>query len=935
MFSQIRKKIAFKLACVILLVVAIIGTAAMGVMVRENKAALTQYLNLSLSDAVTFSEMAYSGPLWASNGEDISRLNRIVLKNRSVVAVNIYDMDSFVCGAENRISEDGSGENKANVNDLEEPYTLSENNRDLKRIPGDILRSGTPIGRFEIFYTERFIDQAVHRFNRKMLGSYLVIGALNTVSVLFVVITTLTRPIIELARIVRELTQSKDFSMPIRRKKRQDEIGTLFNGFVDMVSQIQVSQGEREDLQREMAKNIARCREVFHALEAAVDNGAYTHRITPGSGDDDLVPSLNKMLETLEDADILTKNRNWIKNGQAELSNIIGGEQRIATLADKAVNFIAAYSGAHVGTLFIQDDKTGTFYLAASYAFRERKGFANRFKPGQGLPGQAVLEKTTILYTHVPKDYMQIESSLGHAVPHAVVVIPLVYEGDVKGVIELGSIDTFSATTMAFLESVADTLAVAVNAAMFNNQLSALLGQTKAQAETLKSQQEELRASNEALEEKTGILEAQKTEIEKKNKSLVDKQKEIKEKAEQLKVETKYKSQFLANMSHELRTPLNSILILARMLAENDEQTLTGDQIESAASIYRSGQNLLHLINNILDLSKIDAGKIELSLSRIGIAELGKNAESEFMHMAKQKNLDFVVIVEEDLPESIVTDVHRLGQIIRNLVGNALKFTEQGSVTLHFGRIPPDVTLSGPVSGHEDGIAISVIDTGEGIPENKIALVFEAFKQVDGSISRRHGGTGLGLSISRELAALLGGEIKAASVLGRGSTFTIYIPVRLARDPAPGTSAPPPEPGGGPERSVPEPARNPAGALDGKKVLVVDDDMRNAFALNKFLKSKGMVVSIAGNGEKALAVLDAQAPPDIVLMDIMMPVMDGYEAIKQIRTQKQFKDLPVIALTAKAMSQDEERCIACGANGYLSKPLDTSKLLTMLGAWLC
>ncbi len=1244
MFSQIKRRIAFKLACIILFTVTAIGAAAMFVMTRDNKATLTEYLNVSLSDAVKFTSLAYSEPLWVYNDDEIARLNNIVLQNRFVVAVNIFNMEAFVSGAENQALE------TEQTRLLKTPYKISGDSQDIKKISGDILRNGETIGRFELFYTETLIDQAVVRFNNKMLISYLVTGAIIVCAVLLVVITTLTKPIIELARIVRELTQSKNFSKPIDKKTRKDEIGILFNGFVDMINQVQAKENEREGLQLEMEKRISRFKDVFHSLEEAVDNEEYSHRIRLDSEDDELVPSLNKMLETLENADILTKNQNWIKNGQAELSNIIGGEQSIVKLASKAINFIATYAGAHVGTIFIEDDKSKDFYLVASYAFKVRKGFTNRFVPGEGLPGQAVFEKKTILYTHVPEDYMNIESSLGHTFPHAIFVIPLIYEGDVKGVIELGSLEVFSSTKMDFLESVAETLAVAINAAMFNDQLSALFKQTKAQAdelqkqqlelkasnqeleeqtkilreseEKLQSQQEELQASNEELEEKTEMLEAQKAEIEKKNDILVQKQKEIEEKAEQLKIETKYKSEFLANMSHELRTPLNSLLILANMLAENEEQNLNEDQIESAASIYRSGQNLLHLINDILDLSKIEAKKIELSLSRIELSELGKNFRTEFLHMAKEKNLDFIVTAEENLPESIITDIHRLEQIIRNLIGNAMKFTEQGAITLNFSRPDPAFKFSRDDLVHETCVAVSVSDTGEGIPEDKIKLIFEAFKQVDGSISRRHGGTGLGLSISKELAALLGGELRATSVYGQGSTFTIYIPEQLEGELSPESSAPAPrrpvpvkkappvfkEPSQVPEtpsgsdqvqdssakapdsarkkkmvliieddpefssvlesyftkneytpllaqdgetgikmaveqrpaaiildiglpgidgwtvlselkkntetRHIPvhimsgfdahnqgikngavgyltkpvsqeglnqalekiesvlsgdvknlliveddgdlllsviklmethniktvaaktgeealsllksdrfecmildiglpditgfelldrieadpdmemmpvivftgreltteeahelekysssivlkndvsmerlldetalfihrvesdipearEPANGneqaPEGSLEGKKVMVVDDDMRNAFALNKFLKSKGMEVSIANNGEKALALLDNEAPPDIVLMDIMMPVMDGYEAIKRIRAQERFNNMPVLALTAKAMASDRDECIKCGANDYLSKPLDTTKLLTMLRVWL-
>ncbi len=1245
MFSRIKQKVAFKLAAIILLAVSMIGMVALFIMARDNTVRLTGYLNNSLSSVIHFSEFIYSKPLWGQDYSEIERLNGMILENDFIVAINIFDKASCISTSRQLPpvkGEKGQENQKIAVSSSKVPYRIPSGVSNIKKVSKDIRFNDKTVGRFELFYTDRHILEAVHHFNYRILAAY-VISSLIVVCVVLFSILRIVKPIEELAGIARNLARSRDFSIKLNRKKQADEVGVLFNSFIDMVEQIKARKQERDDLQAELEERISNFRQLFESLQTAVDNEAYAYRMSPISREDDLVPSLNKMLETLEKADSVTKNQNWIKNGQAELSGIIGGEQSITKLAGKAVNFICTYSGAHVGTIFVLDEQAEEFYLVASYAFKYRKGLANRFKPGQGLGGQAVLEKKTIVFTDIPKDYIHIESSLGNVVPHLILVIPLIYEGEVKGVLELGSLTSFSDTKMEFLESVGDTLAIAINAAMFNDQLSRLLDQTKKQALELKSQQEELKASNEELEEqtqvlkeseeklqaqqeelqasneeleeKTEMLEAKKEEIEKKNTILQVKQQEIEEKAEQLTIETKYKSEFLANMSHELRTPLNSLLILANMLAENDEQNLTEDQIESATSIYRSGQNLLHLINDILDLSKIEANKIELSITGITIEELGQNFKTEFLHMAKEKHLEFVVTMAEGLPETITTDVHRLEQVIRNLVGNAMKFTEKGSITLDFSFPDPAVKLSNPTLSHETCMAISVIDTGEGIPEDKIKIIFEAFKQVDGSISRKHGGTGLGLSISKELCAILGGELKATSVYGRGSTFTVYIPIHFTgengapapvaepgpRPPAPPAGkikpAPPPpqETREGPtlpssvsqcpktmliieddrqfstlledyfrkngyeplvapdgetgiqyaiekhpaaiildiglpgidgwevlaelkqnsftrhipvhiisgldeseqgikkgavgyltkpvspdglnlalekienilsddvknllvieddkelqlsimkligsnhvkataantgkeamdllktgrfdcmildiglpdisgfkllnmikkdpdinmipviiytgrdltreetreletyassivlkraasmERLLDETAlflhqvetdmskdqkqglkkeREKHGSLKDKKVLVVDDDMRNAFALNKFLKSKGMAVMIANNGEKALEALEKEDTPDIVLMDIMMPVMDGYETMKQIRKQEKFKDLPILALTAKAMASDRDKCIECGANDYLSKPLDTDKLLTMLRVWL-
>lgn len=1041
----------------------------------------------------------------------------------------------------------------------------------------------------------------------------------------FILAQSITSPMRELVRVL-EAYEKGDMNVRADLRSR-DEIGFFAEKFNAMLEQINASSGT-------LMKSESKYRRLFNNLQDAINKKEFSFRFTPESKKDDLAISLNRMLATLEKADIKTSSQDWLKTGQANLNNTISGERNLTALCQKAITCIAKYVGAQVATFFVRDTEKEEFILITNYAFRQRKGLVNRFKPGEGLAGQAALEKERILFADVPRDYMKIESSLGNAVPKNILVLPLVYEQDVKGVIELGMVSSFTKLQINFIELAGNILAVALNTALFNEKLEELLEQTKKQSRELQEQQEELKtaneeleeqtvilkeseaklqlqqeelqASNEELEEKTEILEAQKDEIEKKNTSLKIKQREVEEKAEQLELATRYKSQFLANMSHELRTPLNSLLILANMLAENEERNLTPEQVESAASIHRSGQNLLRLINDILDLSKIEAGKVDLNISKISIESLGANCKTEFMHMAKEKGIKFNLDLKPDLPKTITTDELKLNQIIRNLMGNAVKFTEKGSVSLMISRPDADVKFDGKDRDRKKTIAICVADTGPGIPHGQLQLIFEAFKQVDGTISRRYGGTGLGLSISRELAILIGGELKVRSAPGKGSVFTLYIPETYGDE----TIALPPEKKETKElKTIPEkkeiqkeipvaqetysPGKtmliieddnefsailaaffqkngyesiiasdgetgikfviehqptaiildiglpgidgwavlselknNPAtrhipvhimsafdntrqglekGAvgyltkpvdtkglkkalnriesvlasdvkelliveddkelkmsilklmktndinavavetgnkalgllkkqkfdcmildlglpditgfelldiintdpvvkkipviiytgrdlsreeteklerysssivlksavsmerlldetalfmhrvendmpeehkkmiqqlreresiLTGKKVLLVDDDMRNAFALNKFLKSKGMDVMIANNGQKALDILEQGKKPDIILMDIMMPVMDGYETMKRIRKQKEFKDLPILALTAKAMESDREECIKCGANDYLSKPVDTSKLLTMLRVWL-
>ncbi|MCP4115020.1 MAG: response regulator [Desulfobacteraceae bacterium] len=1240
MFDLVQKKIAVKLAGIIVLVVTLVSAVSVVYFNRANSALLMSDLENEIANAVKLSEMVYSQSLWNFDDNEVSRLNNALLKNDIIVAINVYNMAGLVRSHQ----KDG-----LNAIQLTAPFELSEENPLHKMVTSKIKRNDELLGNFELFYTEELIAAANKEASIRMIVSFAIIAALITVVVFFVLDRLAIQPVLTLAKHSRTIAETSDYSVRIERQERKDEVGTLVNGFINMLKQINTKDRERQELYTTLKKSEKKFRSIFDKLQKAIDTEDYSLRITPESRDDDLANSLNKMIRSLEVADIESTRQNWLKTGQNELNSIIAGEQNIERLCLKAITYIADYLGAQVGTFFVEEKKD-LYKLVATYAFTTRKGIANRFAPGEGLAGQAALEKKRIVFSQVPESYIKVSSSLGNAQPASILVLPLVYEDSVKGVMELGSVSEFTDDQLEFVEMAGNTLGVAINTALFNEQLAALLDRTQEQAEELRVQQEELKtanqeleeqteslkkseaklqlqqeelqASNEELEEKTELLESQKDEIEKKNSILKVQQKEVEEKAKQLEIATRYKSEFLANMSHELRTPLNSLLILANMLAENQENNLTEDQVESAASIHRSGQNLLHLINDILDLSKIEARKIELSISSISMESLLSNVRSEFMHVARKKNLDFTTSLKENVPTSITTDVHRLEQILRNLVGNAMKFTKQGAVSLSVSRPSPGISLTRKDLDPDRTVAIAIEDTGLGISKEKIGIIFEAFKQVDGSISRRHGGTGLGLSISRELALLLGGEIQVESHPGKGTVFTLYIPEVLSH-PAPeekAVSEPAPEPRtvpahvpapeplpprqAEPPRKEPAPMeapkadaapgrrtmliieddnefasilakffrengydsivaengeigikhaieqrptaitldiglpgidgwtvlnelkRNPAtrhipvhimsafdntrqglekGAvgyltkpisqddlkqalgriedilasdvkellvvedntelrksilklltthdinavavgtgveaiellkkkrfdcmildlglpdisgfelldrinsdhslettpviiytgrelsqeenekleryassivvksavsmerlldetalfmhrvesdmpeqhqkmiqkvrdkgeiLPGKRVLLVDDDMRNAFALNKFLKSRGMKVTIANNGQKALDILDKGEKVDIVLMDIMMPVMDGYETMKRIRKQEKFKSLPILALTAKAMETDREECIRCGANDYLSKPVDTNKLITMLRVWL-
>ena len=450
----------------------------------------------------------------------------------------------------------------------------------------------------------------------------------------------------------------------------------------------------------------------------------------------------------------------------------------------------------------------------------------------------------------------------------------------------------------------------------------------------------ELQATNEELEHKTHNLEQQHIQLEEAKLSL-------EQKANELTQASQYKSEFLTNMSHELRTPLNSILILSKMLSANRGGRLGDDEIESARVIHSSGTDLLNLINDILDLSKIEAGHMDVHREEAEVAVMMDELRGVFTPLAEKSDVGFQISVSEDTPPVMVTDKQRLQQILRNLLSNAFKFTKEGSVSIIVGP-----WQAGDGISDSELLAFSVTDTGLGIPPEKLDIIFSAFRQADGSTNRRFGGTGLGLSISTELAALLGGHITAESEESIGSTFTLVLPrvcprqtdtrglrtldTNLAPPPSPYDTqiVLPSSPKVKEKRQQQQIAVADNGALEGRRILVVDDDMRNVFAIAKLLRARGVDVFIAENGEKALRLLQDHPDTDAVLMDVMMPVMDGFTATQCIRARPEFRELPIIALTARAMKEDKQRCLAAGMNDYLAKPLDVDLLLLRLHEWL-
>ncbi|MBB5084043.1 HAMP domain-containing protein [Nonomuraea endophytica] len=850
----------------------------------------------------------------------------------------------------------------------------------------------------------------------------------------------------------------------------------------------------------ELAGNLTRQVRAIAEVTSAVTSGDLTRSITVDASGEvaELKDNINSMVKSLRETTRANEDQDWLKSNLARMSGLMQGHRDLATVAEQVMNELAPLVAAQYGAFFLAEENELRLINAYGYPAGES---VTRFRMGESLVGQAARTRRTIAMDEVPPGYVRISSGLGHTVPTSLIVLPIVVEEQVLGVIELASLYSFTPVHRAFLDQLMETIGVNVNTIVANARTDELLTESQrltaelqARSEELQNQQEELRRSNAELEEKAALLASQNQDIETKNLEIEQARQELEDRAQQLSLASTYKSEFLANMSHELRTPLNSLLILAQLLAQNPTRNLTPKQVEYAGVIHSAGSDLLQLINDILDLSKVEAGKMDISPERVPLPQLLDYVEATFRPMTTDKSLEFRITTAPGVPDGLLTDESRLRQVLRNLLSNAVKFTETGSVEL---RIEPvsRAQLPASVRPYGSAVAFRVIDTGVGIAEQQLEVIFGAFQQADGTTSRKYGGTGLGLSISREIAYLLGGAITAESTPGSGSTFTLFLPVARpdftappveaaapstlsqAAHPADGTEQPAAQSsqqhrrllvvetrphgllsvvaetvladladrdvGDGPVeivtavgaeeaaatlaadpchcivldldmpakagfgllqaidgdsalRSVPvlaysnwrmdpaqerelqsradspplellssldelrerialhltaeqpgdvlplmrsekegEPAdREEDGTLAGRTVLVVDDDTRNLFALTSILEIHGMRVLHAENGRKGIDTLIAHLEIDIVLMDVMMPEMDGYAATAAIRAMPQYAGLPIIAVTAKAMPGDQEKSLASGASDYVTKPVDADHLLALIQQWL-
>jgi HAMP domain-containing protein/CheY-like chemotaxis protein/signal transduction histidine kinase len=659
-----------------------------------------------------------------------------------------------------------------------------------------------------------------------------------------------------------------------------------------------------------------------------------------------LKDNINQMIGTLAETTRQNKDQDWLKTNIAKFTGMLQGQRNLMAVAQLLLSELAPVVGAHLGTFYTAETSENETVLRLLSAFGLGGAAApENYKIGQSLIGQCARDKARILITNVPKDYLRVNSSLGEATPLSIVLLPVLFEGEAKAVVELASFQSFNDVHLAFLDQLTQSIGIVLNTIAATMRTEELLEQSRALAG-------QLQKTNLELEEKAQLLAEQKTEVETKNREVEQAKAALEEKAEQLALTSKYKSEFLANMSHELRTPLNNLLILAKMLAENSERNLSPKQVKYAETIHTSGTDLLALINDILDLSKIESGKMDVEVGSVRFNELQDYCARTFRHVADGKGLEFAIDVDPKLPDSIHTDAKRLQQVLKNLLSNALKFTAQGYVKLRIERAGEGWRPTHPVlSRAKTVVAFSVIDTGIGIPKEKQKIIFEAFQQADGTTSRKYGGTGLGLSISRELARLLGGEIALESAPGAGSTFTLYLPqTYLGAVVQPKTES---QPGSAPlsaVETVPEEARidlllppakpKPAAVLSDEELaemidddrnniqagdtvlLIIEDDPTFARILLDMAHDRDLKALVAFRGNTALS-LAREFKPAAITLDILLPDMVGWSILDRLKHDAATRHIPVHIISG---NENRRRSLGLGAMTHLEKSLTKDSL---------
>jgi HAMP domain-containing protein/signal transduction histidine kinase/DNA-binding response OmpR family regulator len=725
----------------------------------------------------------------------------------------------------------------------------------------------------------------------------------------------------------------------------------------------------------QLAANLTTQVRAIAEVATAVTEGDLTRTITVSAQGEvaALKDNINQMIANLRATTQKNTEQDWLKTNLAKFTRMLQGQRDLETVSRLILKELAPLVQAQQGVFYMMDGGASgeaMLKLLSSYAYRERKSLSNQFRLGEGLVGQCVLEKERILISEVPDDYLRIGSGLGESKPSTVVVIPVLFEGQVKAVIELASFHRFNEIHLAFLDQLTESIGIVLNTIAAGMRTEELLKQSQSLAEELRSQQseltesnkrlesqakslqasedrlklqqEELQRTNEELEERSRLLQIQNVEVERKNREIEQAKVALEERAQQLALSSKYKSEFLANMSHELRTPLNSLLILAKMLADNPEGNLAQKQVEFARTIHASGSDLMALINDILDLSKIESGTIQVDVDATSVAALAADVQRAFAQVAEQKRLAFEVIVDPAVPPTVYTDARRLQQILKNLLSNSFKFTERGHVRLRVSRATRGWAADAPALAAADSvIAFEVSDTGIGIPQDKQKVIFEAFQQADGSTARRYGGTGLGLSISRELARVLGGEIALSSIPGEGSVFTLYVPHALVPRPTRGPNVvrvrgengatPHAEPR--PTPAPPAPAWTEPSSIEDDRalirpgdrvLLVVEDDPIYAAILVGLARERGFRAVVATRGEAALAIARERSP-DAITLDLSLPDMDGWSLLDLLKRDAATRQIPVHVISGRR--DDRRLSVRLGAVAALEKPASREELV--------
>ena len=685
-----------------------------------------------------------------------------------------------------------------------------------------------------------------------------------------------------------------------------------------------------------LADNLTNQVRAIAEVATAVTKGDLTRSIQVEARGEvaELKDNINTMIDNLR----LTTDRNteqdWLKTNLANFTNMLQGQRDLSTVGRMLLSELAPLVNAHQGVIHqMQLEDPGELTLLSAYADDSSEGQPRRLRIGEGLVGQCAAEKKRILIKEVPREAVTISSGLFKAVPRNVIVLPVLFEDRVKAVIELASLGEFTASHIAFLEQLTSNIGIVLNSIEATMQTESLLKQSQQLATELQTQQKELQQTNEQLAQKAQQLAEQNVEVERKNQEIEQARRALEEKAKELALTSKYKSEFLANMSHELRTPLNSILVLGQQLAENADGNLTAKQVEFSRTIHGAGTDLLNLISDILDLSKIESGTVSVEAEEVQFATLLEMVARPFRHEAENRRLSFEIYPDPHLPRSLVTDSKRLQQVLKNLLSNAFKFTEQGGVRVSVSVAPRGWSEDHPIlSSSASVIAFEVADTGIGIPQEKQRIIFEAFQQADAGTSRKYGGTGLGLAISRELANLLGGEIQLRSSPGRGSAFTLFVPKTYVGPSSAIAASLDSRPASSSSRQlshvvVPEvPDKVPDDRdnlqLGDTSLLIVEDDVHYARILSDLARSKGFKVLAASRGAEGLA-LAREFHPTAVSLDVFLPDMLGWTVLNHLKQDPTTRHIPVQLLT---MDEDRQHGLARGAFSFVTKPITPQRL---------